>query len=320
GNTPRVAADAHLGAGRVATGADLPKVFANEPVRAGEWAAKVSASRAIVWQNGDEYVIAAFHPGADGTGRLQAKAWCPKHGRVLQEGELDDAKFLQRYPPFGPGLPITAAELAHAYKGATIAETKFRNRWLSVEGKLVDVVHNSNEEPVAVLEGVPLGEGRSLHVRAQLAKADETKLLSLSRGQTVKLKGRCTGLNGVAFVDLAGGTFVSAGTDPNPIVSASDLLAEHARNPYGTDTKYKEKALTITNAVVERKESDTALVVSAGPQGGSARFRVTVPFDTVFRKQLADLKPGDRIKIKGEYHESHNGTVNLQRAWLAPEP
>ncbi|HEY1188126.1 MAG TPA: MJ0042-type zinc finger domain-containing protein [Gemmata sp.] len=321
GETTRAEADAKLRNGRTATDEDLKKVFASEPARVAEWSSKVSASRAIVWQNGDEYIIAAFHPGADGTGRLQAKAWRPKFGGALSDGELDDAKFLQQYPAGGrSGLPITATELSQEYNNdAKAAAAKYEGKVLLVEGKLVNIDYNRNNELAVALKGVPKTGGGEMVVRVAVSKGEENKLLSsVTRGQTVKLRGKVGIYIGFGFVELTDGAFDSAGASLVPTVSAAALFNEYARDAEATDTKYKDKDITITSAYVERRVNDTTLMISPGPskKAGTARIKVVVPIDDNFKKQIANLKIGDRVTIKGEYISSYENTINIHGAWI----
>ncbi|AMV29260.1 tRNA-anti-like protein [Gemmata sp. SH-PL17] len=320
GTVTRTETDAKLGSGRVATDADLPKVFATDPQRADAWADKVRQKRAVVWQNGDDYIIAAFHPTADGNARLQAKEWRPKSGAALREGEVNDFRFMQQYPPGGgPGVSVTAAELAGAYKdNATTANEKYKNKNVLVEGKLDDLSFGFDGEVQALLEGVPPAPGKALGtlVRVVVSKSDVNKVLNVSRGQTLALKGKCSGLTGDLFVDVLNATVESTGVDPAPTVSAALLLAEYGRNNEATDEKYKDKPITITNAVVESKDGEQSVYVVGNLKKSTVRIKVTLPFDT--RKQTAALKVGDRLKIKGEYSSSSDNVIYINRAWIVP--
>lgn len=326
GESTRSVADAKLGSGRVATDADLQKVFAAEPGRVADWTPKVTAKRAIVWQNGQDYVIAAFHPNADGTGRLQAKEWRPKSGGAVKEGELDDAKFLKDFPVGGgTGMPVTATELAEAYKAGngTIGDPKYKGKWLLVEGKVkeIDFNYSTPADLVIKFEGVKKGDGGTVDARVTLAKTDLKKGLALSPGQTVKLKGKCKGYSFLS-VDLENGTVSSFDPDPNPSVSAAALIAEYTKDKDATDEKYSTKFLTVTDGTVESVNGDN-LVIRGGPAKGAAaatKINVSLRSDENFRKAAGTLRPGTRVKVKGTYSMfGGNPNVNLSYAWVVPE-
>lgn len=324
GESTRSVADAKLGSGRVATDADLQKVFASEPGRVNDWTPKVTAKRAVVWQNGQDYVIAAFHPNADGTGRLQAKEWRPKSGGALKEGELDDAKFLKDFPVGGgAGTPVTATELAEAYKAGngTIGDPKYKGKWLMVEGKVkeIDFDYSTPANLRIVFEGVKKADGGTVDARVTLAKTDIKKGLALSPGQNVKLKGKCKGYSFLS-VDLENGTVSSFDPDPNPSVTAAALIAEYAKDKDMTDEKYSTKFLTVTDGTIESVSGDN-LVIRGGPaKGGATKLQVSLRSDENFRKAVGTLRAGMRVKVKGTYSQfGGNPNVNLSYAWVVPE-
>ena len=322
GKTTRAEADAMLGGrGKIATDADLMKAFAVGPApRAPDaWYAKTGAKRVFVWLNGGDYLIAAFHPTADGTARLQAKELRPKSGAGLKDGELDDAKFEQQYPPGGEsGIPVTAEDLGEAYlTGVAAADEKYKNKVVLVDGKVADFGYGVDGELQVLLQSVPgLGREPSVYVRCAVAPDDVNRVLTVSRGQTIKLRGMCAGFGG-ARVDVTNATFNSAGIDPHPSVTAARLIVEYGRDAEAADEKYKGKPITITEAVVESKEGEASLILNASfKKGPATRIKVTMPLDA--RKQLAGLKPGDKVKVKGEYAGSSEKVILVNRAWIVP--
>ncbi len=326
GETTRTQTDSELGGGRIATDADLQKVFASDPSRTDAWTAKMNAKRAIVWQNGDDYIIAAFHPTADGTARLQAKEWRPKSGAALKEGELDDAKFLVEYPVGGgPGTPVTAEVLAEAYKAGngTVGDPKYKGKWLLVEGKVKEIEFNYSTPPELriAFEGVKKDGGGTMEARVSLAKTDTKKGLALSPGQTVKLKCKC---NGYTFgsLDLENGTVSGSNPDPNPTVTAAALSAEYTKDKEATDEKYSTKFLTVTDATVESVNGDT-LVLTSGPgakKGTGAKIHVSLKGDDNFRKAAGTIAVNSRVTVKGSYSQfGSNPNVNLSYAWVVPK-
>ena len=98
GASTRGQVDLTLGDGKVATTDDLKLAFGTDTKKVEAWTPKVDDGRAIIWRNNDDFILAAFHPGADAAARLQAKEWRPKSAGNASDGELDDAKFLEKFP------------------------------------------------------------------------------------------------------------------------------------------------------------------------------------------------------------------------------
>lgn len=220
----------------------------------------------------------------------------------------------------GPPIEVRAADLAKEFKDdKAAAEGKYKNRTVLVEGKLDDISYGFDGEAQALLVGQPPPEGKILGtlVRVVMTKADANKLLGVSRGQTVKLRGKCTGQITDLFVDAVNGTVEGTGADPNPTVTAAELLAEHARGADATDDRYKDKPITITNAVVVRKDGEASLIVGGpGKKGTAVTIKVNLPLDA--KKQIANLKAGERVKVKGEYSSTYDNMININRAWIVP--
>ena len=118
------------------------------------------------------------------------------------------------------------------------------------------------------------------------------------------------------FIDVMEATHEGNGPDTAPKVTASQLITEHG-GAEATDTKYKDKPITITSAFVDSKDGEAALLVVGASKKGMTKIKVTLPFDA--RKQIATMKPGDPIKtIKGEYSSSSDGVIYINRAWIVP--
>ncbi len=242
--------------------------------------------------------------------------WFAQQAKETVDKAIEDAKKADTGPP----VEAKAEELAKAYKAdRAAADAKYKDKTVVVEGKLGDLMFMPGGDVYAHLDGAPPEPGRGLGtiVRCAVAKTDVTKALNVSRGQPVKLKGKCAGYS-APFIDLTDATVEWTGPDPAVRVTASALLAEHARDSVATDQKYNEKPLTLTDAVVESKDGEVAvLVVGTSKKGTGSKIKVTLPFDA--RKQIANLKPGDRIKtVKGEYAGSSGNTLYVNRAWIVP--
>ncbi|MDY3558927.1 hypothetical protein R5W23_006103 [Gemmata sp. JC673] len=217
-------------------------------------------------------------------------------------------------------ISITAEELAREFKAnPTAAAEKYTDRTLIVDGKLSDITEGAKDEVIVSLDGLtpPPGQFIGTSVRFQMRKGDTSTLFIASRGQTIKVKGKCAGNVGDLYVNVTDATFEGAERDLNPIVSASRLLSEFALAPVATDSKYSDKAITITGAFVEKVENES-IMIATGPgkkAGGKGKIRVALSFYT--KSQSDGFKPGSPVTIKGEYSGSRDGTILINRAWIA---
>jgi hypothetical protein len=318
-------AESVLGPGKPATVEEVKRVFPGagqfSQDRIAEWTPKADQGRVLYWQNGDDIVIAAFHPDLAPAARLQMKAYSFRGGTSTgHAGEPNDEKFLKDNPPgdadAGPPVEVTAEELAKAYKDdPAAADAKYKGRLVAVEGKLHDIMITG--DVMVLLAGLPPEPGQPLgtKVRCLPTKAEERRVWNASRGQTIKLKGKCAGMSG-PFIDVMDCKVERMGSDPAVQLRASALVLEHAKDADGTDRKYQDKAVTLTDALVESKEAAALVVVSTSKKGPPVKIKATLPADYV--KQLAGVKVGDRVTIKGEYSSSSDGTIYLNRCWVVP--
>jgi hypothetical protein len=329
GESTRADAERLLGNGRVATSDDLNKVFSRPGPDSrndiNSWSPKVVQNRVLIWQNGEDYLLALFHPNADPDSRLQAKQYVPKGGSTLSSGQFDDAAFLQAHPPGpkggvppGPPTEVKAEDLAKEFNdNLDVAHAKYMDKLLIVEGKLRDIdAGPGDDEITARLEGTP---GAGTQIRCVIPARVAREVWNTSRGQTIKFQGRYRSAS-PSFIDLADGQFQTRGPDPGVTVSAPQLLLEYARGDRAADMKYKDKAITVTSARVERVSGVTLYLVPPvkSKKGGPDRIKVTIP--STLKSQIANLKPGDQVRVKGECAgmSKEDGVVSINRAWIAP--
>lgn len=92
----------------------------------------------------------------------------------------------------GPGLPVTAAELAEEYRtNAVAAEAKYDGQVLAVTGKVVRVVR-VNGSPTYTLE---LEADKGV-IACGFSAQTKHPLGALARGQTATVRGQCAGRTG----------------------------------------------------------------------------------------------------------------------------
>jgi predicted Zn finger-like uncharacterized protein len=339
GSTTRTQAENTLGGGKIATAEDIEKALGADAAAADKWMSMVVRNRAVVWRNGDDFILAAFHPNADGTARLQMKEWRPKIGLSASAGEPNDAAFLEKYPPgkpVGPGpgggndeepppgplTEVTAEDLAQEYKdNESTADAKYKGKWLLVEGKVKQMdPGGKTDSPGVQLDGVKAGKF-DLLVRCFCPPDEAGKVLNLTRGQAVTVQGKCVGNPAKTFVRLDHCRVKSFEKDPAIQTSAADLVAEFAKDFEAANEKYKDKEVFVTDAVV----------VSAGKGGSLARFRgdaggaitLQANFASDQNDKLAKLRPGEKVRFKARagllFGTAPNKYVSFYDAYLVPD-
>jgi|GEM_PF-2611405 len=232
----------------------------------------------------------------------------------MEEVRKELEKVDKQNPPANtsPAIEVKAEDIAKAYKDDKVAtDNKYKGKNVLVEGKLEDIDFMPFGDVYARLQGASGNQ-----VRCVVVKKDVNKLLDTSRGQTLKLKGKCDGLNAI-FVDVLDATIENVGSDPGQKVTAAGLLNEYERNSMATNEKYNDKAIIISSAVVDSKEGEATLIVRGIKQAGTTKIKITLPVSS--REQIANLKPGDLVKtIRGEYAGSSGGFIIINRAWIVP--
>lgn len=346
--------EAILGSGRPTTSSEIQLVFAGHP--SGNqyllvWQRKVARGEVFVWQNREDYLFVAFHKKS--AGKLQLKAFLPKNGNAEFSGMGDDEQFARmaqeegpnvqpigppvkqpgeppvggmkdEEPPPGPLTEVTAEDLAQAYKdNEAAANTKYKDKWLLVEGKVLDVTSGTvdfatkAETTLVKLVGIKLPGNRGdfavwgyLHADAAFGG------WKLTRGQTVKLKGKCTGgsvLN--TFIDLKHCRIESFGPDPSLNATAAGLVAEFLKNADAANEKYRDKEVTISSAVLESISGDLAIFTPTSKKG---KIKLQVRFTGTPLKTLQELKPGSRVRFKARCGGLFGDKIANYDAYLVP--
>jgi tRNA_anti-like len=234
-----------------------------------------------------------------------------------------------RDEPDGPAVEVLAEDLARAYRDdRDAANGRYAGRWLLVEGRLTDDIPPDDDgarmAPSSLkFDGQPPSPGapRGITVFCNLLPRGVGKELpGLSRDQRVQVKGYCTGYTTEGAVGprvlLHNCRVEWYGPDPSVTLTAARLIEEYANDPKGTDAQYTGKQIIVTEAVVAEKPEDDVLVLTSASKTAGANIGATWP--GTLPEQLRALRPGDVVRVKGEYAGSADGTIRLGRCRLAP--
>lgn len=323
GTTTRAQAEQTLGKGRAPNADDLANIFGSDKSSAATWQGAVGKGRALMWRNADDYILVMFHPSAEADARVQMKQWKPKAPPGTSEGSTDDAAFVQKYPAVpkddvsGPAVNVTGEDISAAYKtDRAAADAKYKDKVVLIEGTL-EAFDLFGDVTYVRLRGVGNAGTGGVVPRITIAASELNKFLAASRGQVVKVRGRCVGLSG-PFVDILGGKHEGNGPDVSVTATVATYFADYTRDEAGADAKYKDKALTLTNARVESKTAD-ALYLVASTKTAKTNLRIKVSTAGDLRKLFENLKVGDMVKaVKGEGAGKFENEVYLNGAWIVP--
>jgi hypothetical protein len=312
--------EAKFGPGRALTADELARVLAGERDEQREsqkWAAKIEQGRAFVWQNGNDYLLAAFHPDAAATSRLQVchfvgGAGIPKlHGpddrrkTVLHwVGTIDDVQFLRQHPLRKPGsntgpVEVYAETLARDFQAnLDAAAQKYTNLTVVVEGKL-DMITDRGDMIIATLGGIPRPNSLiGFNIWCGMKPGAETGLFRVSVGQAVCLRGKCVGSNDF-FVHVVDCEFERAGRETAVATTAAALLSDYARSEKIADPVYKDKQVVVRRCRVVSVDPEGLLYLeSMLAKPPAVKLRASCTRD--LRARFTTVKPGDVVTIRGE--------------------
>jgi hypothetical protein len=197
---------------------------------------------------------------------------------------------------------LSAAEVAKDVLADPRNEAQYRGRTIVAEGPVRKVFRRPNTPPDAVVVEVVIPgvssprspDGVAAYCQCRLEDAD--KALSLTVGQTVKIRGRC----GPAALAPDGCAILSTGPDPALKVELTDVVAEFLKDPAAAKAKYEGKPLAVT-AEVERKEGGAEnrhLLLKHGSDKPATVKAQWPRGPAVDERQFEAVKPGDRVTIK----------------------
>jgi predicted Zn finger-like uncharacterized protein len=327
----RALAERDLSHGKLATDGDLKTVFGADQNKINQWAPKVAQGRTLIWRNGDDFILIAFHPNAESDARVQVKEWRAKNGANAREGEPDDAAFLAKYPPgkvpieppggaVGEGkeddsIKITAEQLGREFvANEDAAWAKYREKTLVVSGALSSRLLFDRQLFVFLTGGVT----------GMIKLGAENGAGAALRGQTVRFKGKCT--QGFARNVILSNCEVEEVVPANFVVVTADaLFADFAKDPEAAGQKYAGpstsgwKYLHVTDARVTEVGKNEVFLT--GPKTKGAQLRLRAYYLDEDAKSFAGLKVGDKVSVKGQsYFHNPLTEEELRLDWATIVP
>ena len=321
GTTTRAEVEQILGTGKTATDADPSTVFPANAQVLPKWKALAAKGRVLMWRNGDDRLIAAFYPDADGKARLQGKAWRPKSGATLTEGQLDDAKFVKEHPADGRPLvtvntKVPVEDLVSDFKAnPAAAAARYNDKVFLVSGTLSDIkVTADGMDVVVTLEGAD-----GARVSCDMVSYHQYTPFNHDRGQRLEFEGRCFGLTG-GVVTLKFCANKEAGKSLAEKVSAQQLLAAYHTATAG-DAKYKDKWVEVDGQVAKMMPDGTLFLVPQATGSGSKPpdTKIRLDYDPSYQVLLTKLKlkVGDRVRVKGLCKGMDNEEIAITDGWVS---
>src|SRR5204862_6525950 len=131
---------------------------------------------------------------------------------------------------------------------------KYTGKTVLVTGDLKDIGFNLNKDICVRFDGFgpTAAQPTGLRVEAAVVPQDANKVWNTSVDQEIRVKGMCKGVDEIlGHINVMDCTVEGVGPDPSIVVTADDLLAEFAKNRKETDAKYRDKPVTLTDAVID---------------------------------------------------------------------
>jgi hypothetical protein len=163
----------------------------------------------------------------------------------------EDNKDGSRGDKDGPPIKVTAEQLSKDFVDDHKAATqKYGVKMLEVEGTVVGITPS---EGVVNLEGTKRQDNFPMPVACQLRPAKSQQVVTLSKGQKVKVVGRISSTSTVTGVRLGDCDLTELTPSTLTTISAKDLTAAFKANKEDAEKKYKGKELIVEGKVADKK-------------------------------------------------------------------
>jgi hypothetical protein len=225
-----------------------------------------------------------------------------KPGRTVRPGTTQGSPVVS-IP--GPPLAVTVDQLAKDFQADDrVAEGKYKNRWLLVDGLCKEAYERDIAGTVSRLFYFKdYTDPITRYTWAVKCTADASHWPAfdgLTQGQKVKVKARLAGAGSQA-VSLEDGEVVEAGPDPAVALPAGRLITEFAAHRDDVRRDYNDKWLLVEGTVQDTSTKDppTITLDGAGTDPTKA-VRIVARFRLGRETDPAKVKKGDKVKLKGQ--------------------
>ncbi len=203
-----------------------------------------------------------------------------------------------------PALAVTAEQLAKDFlANDREAETKYKGRWLVVEGLCKEANERNTGGTVSRLfyfkDYTEPVNRVTVMTKCAVDEAHWPGFDGLTPGQKVKVKARCAGAAS-QVVSLEQGELVKADDDPAVAVPASRLAGEFAAGRDAARRDYNGKWLLVEGTVQDTSTKDPWTITLDGSTDKTKGGCVVARFPMERQTDPAKVKKGDRVKLKGK--------------------
>lgn len=219
-----------------------------------------------------------------------------------------------------PPTQMSAERLGRDFADSrAAANARYRGRILDLDGLVDRVRWNALGKVSVILQGYSEPHGSmpvSKEINCQVLSRQEAQAIDLSRGQRVRLRGRCEGDSSDFFINLVNVELLDIGADPAVRTTAEELTRAYASDRSKADEVYLGRPLIVEGDFLELLKGDEEPVaLLAGFEEQLPRPLRIAATSTPNRKEgLAGLKKGERVTIKGECRGLRDGRVSLSFA------
>jgi hypothetical protein len=219
---------------------------------------------------------------------------------------------------------LTAGQLAAAFLAdKDRAEAEYAGKVLTVEGVVQDAAPDPDGAAATLLRGKDRdpdkATGFGCHVHCRYAPDSAGDGAALTKGQAVKVRGRCENFTGL-FVNLTDCRVVDRENDPAVSVGAAQLAKDYLADEPAADARYAGKQVAVSGTVAEvrdDKDSATVFLDGAADKGGKP-LRVSAKCPAGARPAALKLARGQAARVKGECYRKGPEAVEVVNAVVVP--
>jgi hypothetical protein len=231
----------------------------------------------------------------------------PAPANLASNQQGPPAKEAVKAPPADPAETVTAEQIGKDFlKDKEAAKKKYMDKVWVIDGVVEDGYSVRGENvinPNVVLFGYKPPNDKDfnfINLQCFLTEAASEKIGGLTKGQKVKLKGKCRDTFSF-LVQFGECEVLEAGPDPVIRVSAVDITKDFASDAKAAGSKYHGKPVLIEGVVAGKEDKMASIIVLEGFDEKAAKpVRVHAGIAGGNTEAFRKVTKGQKIKIKGE--------------------